>query len=568
MRTLKSFSASLVLPVLLVVSFFSFTGNTLAQTEGNSSAYGVFVDLDLVPLLGGGIGISAGPVPTASGTAPPDYIDGDNVDELDVTNPNTGNILSTDIITVNASSDIANDNTSSDATVDGLGVSIVGVLPLLTIGADTVVSTADVSGDCSSGTLTATGTTTIEGAGVGGTLGLGLTIDVSPTPNFELINLLGIRVILNEQIITGDGVNSRGITVNAIHIDLSNTILSLIGALSGDIIIAQSQAQVQCNEVTTSANLSMVKEDSVDPATVGVPFNYTLTVSNAGPDDATNVIVTDIIPSSFTVGTITPSQGSCDPLAGSTLTCNLGTIGNGGSATVTIEVTPTQAGNISNTAVASSDQSDPDPSDNSDTESTTVEGDGEPSANLSILKESSPDPVIVNQILTYTVTVTNLGPSDATNTVVTDTLPVGAIFGSAVPDQGTCDESLGVVTCQLGTVSGGESVVIIITVTPTVVGTAVNNVTVVSDVDDPDSNNNSDTEDTDVDPAPAPPSPSPSGPPTEPTDSPFPPPGGPGGVTAIPTLSGWAMMILPMLLIIAAVYLLKRQERERRSRVM
>ena len=290
--------------------------------------------------MGGGIGISAGPVPTASGTAPPDYIDGDNVDELDVTNPSTGNILSTDIITVNASSDIANDNTSSDATVDGLGVSIVGVLPLLTIGADTVVSTADVSGDCSGGTLTAAGTTTIEGAGVGGTLGLGLTIDVNPTPNFELINLLGIRVILNEQIITGDGVNSRGITVNAIHIDLSDTILSLIGALSGDIVIAQSQAQVQCNEVTTSANLSMVKEDSADPATVGVPFNYTLTVSNAGPDDATNVIVTDIIPSSFTVGTITPSQGSCDPLAGNTLTCNLGTIGNGGSATVTIEVTP------------------------------------------------------------------------------------------------------------------------------------------------------------------------------------------------------------------------------------
>ncbi|MEZ4548212.1 MAG: hypothetical protein R3B51_11060 [Thermodesulfobacteriota bacterium] len=39
-------------------------------------------------------------------------------------------------------------------------------------------------------------------------------------------------------------------------------------------------------------------------------------------------------------------------------------------------------------------------------------------------------------------------------------------------------------------------------------------------------------------------------------------------MTAIPTLSGWAMMILPMLLIIAAVYLLKRQERERRSRGM
>ncbi|HET7290144.1 MAG TPA: DUF11 domain-containing protein [Thermodesulfobacteriota bacterium] len=469
---------------------------------GSSSSFGAFADLSLLPLIGPGINIDLGPISTASGIAPPDYSDADTVLSTGLSTGQTGNILSTGVLATNASSDIANDNTSADATVDGLSLSVVGALPLLTIGADTVVSTADVSGDCGAGSLTATGATTIENGSAGGTLGLGLSIASNPSPNFELINLLGIRVVLNEQIVTGDGVTSRGITVNAIHVDLTNTILSLIGALSGDIIIAQSQAQVQCNEIQESAGLSITKSDSPDPVTVGNVLTYTLTVTNSGPDQATGVTVTDVIPSSFTFNNATPSQGTCNPLVGQTLTCNLGTIANGVNATVTISVTPTQAGVITNTAVVSGNEPDPDPDDNSDTESTTVNGTGPASANLSVVKTDNPDPVIVNQQLTYTVTVTNLGPDAATNVVVTDTLPAGATFGSATPEQGSCNQALGVVTCNLGGISSGSSVNITIIVTPTNVGTAVNTVSVTGDENDPDTNNNSDTENTAVDPVP------------------------------------------------------------------
>ncbi len=180
MRTLRFSCRSFVFPILLVVSFFSFTGISLAQTEGNSSAFGVFAELDLLPLLGPAVAIDLGPVAPSSGNAPPDYSDSDSVLSASLSSGLTGSILSTGLLSTDASSDIANDNTSSSATVDGLNVSVVGLLPLLTIGADTVVSTADVSGDCAGGSLTATGTTTIENAGVGGTLGLGLTIDCNP----------------------------------------------------------------------------------------------------------------------------------------------------------------------------------------------------------------------------------------------------------------------------------------------------------------------------------------------------------------------------------------------------
>lgn len=487
---------------LTVIFLFSLPTVARAQTTGSSSSFGAFADLTLVPLIGPGINIDLGPISTASGIAPPDYSDADTVLSTGLSTGQTGNILSTGVLATNASSVIANDNTSADATVDGLSLSVVGALPLLTIGADTVVSTADVSGDCGAGSLTATGATTIENGSAGGTLGLGLSIASNPSPNFELINLLGIRVVLNEQIVTGDGVTSRGITVNAIHVDLTNTVLSLIGVLSGDIIIAQSKAQVQCNEVQESAGLSITKSDSPDPVTVGNALTYTLTVANSGPDQATGVTVTDVIPSSFTFNNANPSQGTCNPLVGQTLTCNLGTIANGANATVTISVTPTQPGVIANTAIVSGNEPDPNPDDNSDTESTTVNGTGPASANLSVVKTDNPDPVIVNQQLTYTITVTNLGPDSATNVVVTDTLPAGATFGSATPEQGSCNQALGVVTCDLGGISSGSSVNITIIITPTSTGTAVNTVAVTGDENDPDTNNNSDTENTAVDPVP------------------------------------------------------------------
>ena len=54
------------------------------------------------------------------------------------------------------------------------------------------------------------------------------------------------------------------------------------------------------------------------------------------------------------------------------------------------------------------------------------------SADLSIAKTDSPDPVAAGQSLTYTVSVVNNGPDAAGNTTVTDTLPPGVSFISAV----------------------------------------------------------------------------------------------------------------------------------------
>jgi acid phosphatase type 7 len=120
------------------------------------------------------------------------------------------------------------------------------------------------------------------------------------------------------------------------------------------------------------------------------------------------------------------------------------------------------------------------------------------SADLSLSKSDAPDPVQAGQLLTYTLTAQNQGPSSATNAAVTDTLPAGVTYDSATPSQGSCTESAGTVTCALGTLAGGATASVDVKVTPQGEGNLTNQASVSSDVADPDSTNNSASADTAV----------------------------------------------------------------------
>jgi len=121
--------------------------------------------------------------------------------------------------------------------------------------------------------------------------------------------------------------------------------------------------------LAAQADLEISKADSPDPVTVGDNLTYTITVTNRGPDPATNVVVTDTLPSGVTFVSASPG---CVHSAG-VVTCNLGTIPAGDSVTITIVVTPTAPGTISNTATVTSDTLDPNTANNSDTEPTEVQ---------------------------------------------------------------------------------------------------------------------------------------------------------------------------------------------------
>ena len=144
-----------------------------------------------------------------------------------------------------------------------------------------------------------------------------------------------------------------------------------------------SVAQQAVTPPPAEADLAVSKTDSPDPVTAGNNLTYTITVTNNGPLDATGVTVTEPLPMGVAPVSATPSQGSCSGT--SFVTCNLGTITNGASATVTIVGVPSAsvAGTtVSNTAMVTGNEPDPDGSNNSATATTTVHTPAQATQNL------------------------------------------------------------------------------------------------------------------------------------------------------------------------------------------
>jgi large repetitive protein len=119
-------------------------------------------------------------------------------------------------------------------------------------------------------------------------------------------------------------------------------------------------------------DLAITKTDAPDPVSVGGLLTYTLTVTNKKGDTANNVIVTDSLPSEVTLVSVAATKGSC---SGSiAITCNLGTVAYNELVTIAIVVRPTTAGTITNTAVVAGREAEHDPSDNTASASTLVQG--------------------------------------------------------------------------------------------------------------------------------------------------------------------------------------------------
>lgn len=129
--------------------------------------------------------------------------------------------------------------------------------------------------------------------------------------------------------------------------------------------------------------------------------------------------------------------------------------------------------------------------------------DRRPAADLALAMTDTPDPVVKRTALTYTVTVTNGGPGAASEVVLTDALPAGAVFVSASTTQGSCarggkGKAGGALTCDLGSLAAGAAASVTIMVEPPKAGTLSNTAAVSAAQPDPDRANNSATETTTV----------------------------------------------------------------------
>ncbi len=179
---------------------------------------------------------------------------------------------------------------------------------------------------------------------------------------------------------------------------------------------------------TSICDLSVAKVSSaVGTVYAGDQVSYTMTVTNNGPDDATGVSVTDSLPVQVSYVSDTCSGAYDD--GSHAWTWAIGALLNGASAAcnVVVEVQPGSNGDVVNTATVAGAEDDPTPGNDSASATVTTAL----SADLAVTKTSDVDgTVYAGDHVTYTMTVTNNGPDDATGVSVSDSLPAQVSYVS------------------------------------------------------------------------------------------------------------------------------------------
>ncbi|MFB7250120.1 isopeptide-forming domain-containing fimbrial protein [Microbacterium sp. NPDC056234] len=244
--------------------------------------------------------------------------------------------------------------------------------------------------------------------------------------------------------------------------------------------------------VTAAVDVAIEKTFAPPTPIAGEEVVYTMVASNSGPSAAENVVITDPLDPATTFVSATSDAGDCD-FDGSVVSCAIGTLAPGASveATVIVTLAPDVDAAVQNTATITTSTSDGDATNNASSTSfdpTIV-------ADLAVTKQASAATATAGDALTYTVDVTNVGPSVALNTVLTDTVPQGMTVQSVVaPPAATCAQTTTDVRCDFATLDPGQTETVTITVlvdadAPT--GDLINTASVAAPADDADTTNNS-----------------------------------------------------------------------------
>ena len=237
-----------------------------------------------------------------------------------------------------------------------------------------------------------------------------------------------------------------------------------------------------------AADLAVTKTVDNPSPSVGTNVTFTVTVANNGPDAATGVVVSDLLPAGLTFQSAIASAGSYNFGTGA---WTVGNLANGASENLQITAQVTVAGGLVNTATASATEHDPNLADNSD--SATVAG---VRADVALTKTVDDATPALGGTATFTVTVVNNGPDAATGVVVTDLLPAGLTFQSAIASVGSYNFGTGAWT--VGNLANGASETLSIMATVTVTTPVTNTATATATTFDQAPGNNSASASVDV----------------------------------------------------------------------
>jgi uncharacterized repeat protein (TIGR01451 family) len=299
-------------------------------------------------------------------------------------------------------------------------------------------------------------------------------------------------VASNAPLGTGTLVNTATLTVPS-GIILQNNSGTVVTSLTAQ----------DSDDVNAAADLAITKTDNQTSAIPGQSIGYTLEVTNNGPSPVNSMTVNDTVPTTILNPVFTALNGTYTPATGAWTGLNLAA---GQSTTLTLQGTlaANASGNLINTATIAppTGVTDPNSSNNSSTDTDILI----PTADLSISKSDGKSAVNPGDALTYTIKVTNNGPSAVSHARLTDAVPndVTGINWSCTltTGNGSCDEASGSGNAISTTLNLDPGATVIYTLQGTVRSTAPNpgtltntaTIALPAGVTDPNLSNNSSTD--------------------------------------------------------------------------
>ncbi|MDR2453165.1 MAG: DUF11 domain-containing protein [Bifidobacteriaceae bacterium] len=270
--------------------------------------------------------------------------------------------------------------------------------------------------------------------------------------------------------LVGASVRYRVTGTAALAIVQQNLVLEAESSHDGeDLDPSNNQARAEVLVAGETADLSLVKKAAGSGSLMaGQQVVYNLVVSNAGPHIATGVVVGDKVPAglAYVSGQVlgAASGGGACALAGGVVSCAVGNLADGASATVQLVfgIDLGFKGTLSNTGTVGSDVPDPNPDDNT----STTDGDVKPPVtDVGVTVTADSAEVKAGQPVGYTAVVTNNGPVATTGTRVVFTAPprlgsvsVVATDSAGGASAGACQANGNVYSCEIGLLPVGATV--------------------------------------------------------------------------------------------------------------
>ena len=267
---------------------------------------------------------------------------------------------------------------------------------------------------------------------------------------------------------------------------IANTVVVSFTAPNGD--PANNSATITTPICEAAADIAVNLTASPDPVAPGERLTYTVIITNQGPAPTQTVILTDTVPAGLLDAEYAANGAAFRSWPGA---LSLGTLAPGESKTIFIRgtIAPTATECIANTAAVTSATPDPFSANNSATVTVTVRE----AADLSVVKTANTDHAAPNGTITYTIVVTDQGPSAAQAVTLTDSIPSG-LFNAQYSMNGTTFKPWPG-TLSLGTLTPGESATIFLraAIASTATASLTNTAVVTSTTPDPFPTNNTST---------------------------------------------------------------------------